>query len=253
MTSSSSACWRIRGAPTRPTASIGSASPSTPSSTSWSSRRNLSDGASLTMRAYLLELDLSVEAEATPASNPPGRGTGPGEAPAWPGARPESHTAWRETCVAAPLPRAAPAGDALAHSMTRNAYPAISAHRVLRPSVRSNPRRRHLSSCSPGGSVLAGELLGAAHDQLVAPRPVKRLGDLVLAADLDGAVSRAGQRTDLELLLAVNLRSAYSLYAVLRLPQPSSEQTSVTPLRRGIAERATGPVTAPEHVDSRRF
>ena len=65
--------------------------------------------------------------------------------------------------------------------------------------------------------------------------------------------SRAGQRTDLELLLAVNLRSAYSLYAVLRLPQPSSEQTSVTPLRRGIAERATGPVTAPEHVDSRRF
>ena len=46
-------------APSRPTVSIGSSSPATPASTSSSSRRNLSLGATFSMRAYLHRLVLS--------------------------------------------------------------------------------------------------------------------------------------------------------------------------------------------------
>lgn len=59
MTSSSSACCKISRAPSRPTVSIGSCSPATPASASSSSRRNLSLGATFSMRAYLQRLVLS--------------------------------------------------------------------------------------------------------------------------------------------------------------------------------------------------
>ena len=59
MTSSSSACCKISRAPSRPTVSIGSSSPATPASTSSSSERNLSLGATFSMRAYLHRFDLS--------------------------------------------------------------------------------------------------------------------------------------------------------------------------------------------------
>src|SRR5271154_1251600 len=53
VTSSSNACCKISRAPSRPTVSIGSSTPATPASTSSSSQRNLSLGATFSMRAYL--------------------------------------------------------------------------------------------------------------------------------------------------------------------------------------------------------